>query len=91
MKTLIRFIILVLCLALLPVSVLAEGTPAADGEYHTGCWGRNGYVNVITTIKDGKIADVQLGDNIETNVFCNPTVPTLLEQIVELTFVVWVQ
>ena len=83
MKSLIRLLILFMCVALMPVSVLAEGTPAADGEYQTGCWGRNGYVNVITTIKDGKIAEVKLGDNIETDVFCNPTVPTLLQEIVD--------
>ena len=59
-----------------------EGTVAADGVYETSAMGRNGLVNVTTTIKDGKIAAVELGDNMETDVFANPTVPALLEEIV---------
>lgn len=58
------------------------GTAAADGVYQTSAMGRNGLVNVTTTIKDGRISAVELGEHMETNVFADPTVPALLDEIV---------
>ena len=61
----------------------AEGGAApADGTYAESVEGRNGLVTVETTFKGGAIADVQVTDHQETQVFTEDAIPQLCADIV---------
>ena len=63
-------------------TALAEGS-AADGTYTASAQGRNGLVPVTVTIEGGAIAAVEVGENIETDVFTVDAIPALAAKIVE--------
>ncbi|MCI6754060.1 FMN-binding protein, partial [Galactobacillus timonensis] len=47
-------------------SASAAAATVADGTYTGTAAGNNGPISVSVTIKDGKITDVQVTDNVET-------------------------
>lgn len=54
-----------------------------DGSYDETVKGRNGNITVTTTIKDGKISDVKVGDNEETPEIGQPALKSLSKEISE--------
>ena len=67
------------CLLLTAVPVLAE---IQDGTYTTAAWGNNGEITVETVIEGGKIASVQILDDVETNGISNVPLEQLPGDIV---------
>ena len=55
---------LTLALAMTATGALADAP--ADGSYTDFGSGRNDFIYVTTTFKDGKIQNVEIGDNKET-------------------------
>lgn len=61
----------------------ASGQLAADGEYTESARGRNGMVTCVTTIKDGKITNVECTEQQETEVFAGAAIPQLCQDIAD--------
>lgn len=57
-------------------------TVPTDGTYSVSVEGRNGLITVETTIADGKIANVEVTDHQETEVFTFDAIPQLCANIV---------
>ena len=61
----------------------AAETAYADGEYTAEGKGIGGKVPVTVTVKDGKVSDVEVGDNSETHGIGSKAIEQLPEAIVE--------
>lgn len=73
----IKLIILLAAAAVMTGSVAMAETYSATGN------GYHGEMTVNVTIEDGKITDVELGDNHETNVVIDRAFPVIRERILE--------
>ena len=61
----------------------AAATTMADGEYKASAKGMGGDVPVTVTVKDGKIAKVEVGDNSETDGIGSKAIEQLPDAIVK--------
>ena len=60
----------------------ASAAAVADGTYEGTADGNNGPISVSVTIKDGKITDVQVTDNVETQGIGDVAVEQIPQQMV---------
>lgn len=62
----------------------AQAAPnlAADGVYTTWAPGRNGRIEVITTIENGAIVDIEIGEHLESEVFVYRAIPVIIDRII---------
>lgn len=78
---------LTLAFALMMVAMLAPAAAAAaipaDGAYTGSANGMGGAVNVTVTVKDGKIAEVAVGEHSETPGISDPAIAQIPAAIVE--------
>ena len=74
-----------ICLAILTCAICATGANAAlkDGTYETQAMGNNGHVVFKTTIRDGKIASVEVLKSEETPLLGQGALEKLSKAIVE--------
>ena len=64
-------------------ALAATATQYADGEYFAEGKGIGGKVPVTVTVKDGKVSDVKVGDNSETQGIGSKAIEQLPAKIVE--------
>lgn len=70
-------------ISLLAAAVVMTGSVAMAETYSATGNGYHGEMTVNVTIEDGKITDVELGDNHETNVVIDRAFPVIRERILE--------
>ena len=70
-------------ISLLAAAAVMTGSVAMAETYSATGNGYHGEMTVNVTIEDGKITDVELGDNHETNVVIDRAFPVLRERILE--------
>ena len=70
-------------ISLLAAAAVMTGSVAMAGTYSATGSGYHGEMTVNVTIEDGKITDVELGDNHETNVVIDRAFPVIRERILE--------
>ena len=70
-------------LSLLAAAAVMTGSVAMAETYSATGSGYHGEMTVNVTIEDGKITDVELGDNHETNVVIDRAFPVIRERILE--------
>lgn len=70
-------------ISLLAAAVVMTGSAAMAETYSATGNGYHGEMTVNVTIEDGKITDVELGDNHETNVVIDRAFPVIRERILE--------
>ena len=70
-------------LSLLAAAAMMTGSVAMAETYSATGNGYHGEMTVNVTIEDGKITDVELGDNHETNVVIDRAFPVIRERILE--------
>ena len=70
-------------ISLLAAAAVMTGSVAMAETYSATCNGYHGEMTVNVTIEDGKITDVELGDNHETNVVIDRAFPVIRERILE--------
>ena len=70
-------------LSLLAAAAVMTGSVAMAETYSATGNGYHGEMTVNVTIEDGKITDVELGDNHETNVVIDRAFPVIRERILE--------
>ena len=72
-------------ISLLAAAAVMTGSVAMAETYSATGNGYHGEMTVNVTIEDGKITDVELGDNHETNVVIDRAFPVIRERILEAT------
>ena len=70
-------------ISLLAAAAVMTGSVAMSETYSATGNGYHGEMTVNVTIEDGKITDVELGDNHETNVVIDRAFPVIRERILE--------
>lgn len=70
-------------ISLLAAAAVMTGSVAMAETYSATGSGYHGEMTVNVTIEDGKITDVELGDNHETNVVIDRAFPVIRERILE--------
>ncbi len=70
-------------ISLLAAAAVMTGSVAMAESYSATGNGYHGELTVNVTIEDGKITDVELGDNHETNVVIDRAFPVIRERILE--------
>ena len=70
-------------ISLLAAAAVMTGSVAMAETYSAKGNGYHGEMTVNVTIEDGKITDVELGDNHETNVVIDRAFPVIRERILE--------
>ena len=70
-------------ISLLAAAAVMTGSVAMAETYSATGNGYHGEMTVNVTIEDGKITDVELGDNHETNVVIDRAFPVIRERIIE--------
>ena len=70
-------------ISLLAAAAVMTGSVAMAETYSATGNGSHGEMTVNVTIEDGKITDVELGDNHETNVVIDRAFPVIRERILE--------
>lgn len=70
-------------ISLLAAAAVMTGSVAMAETYSATGNGYHGEMTVNVTIEDGKITDVELGDNHETNVLIDRAFPVIRERILE--------
>mgnify|MGYP000268851027 FL=1 len=70
-------------ISLLAAAAMMTGSVAMAETYSATGNGYHGEMTVNVTIEDGKITDVELGDNHETNVVIDRAFPVIRERILE--------
>ena len=70
-------------ISLLAAAAVMTGSVAMAETYSATGNGYHGEMTVNVTIEDGKITDVELGDNHETNVVIDRAFPVIRERILE--------
>lgn len=70
-------------ISLLAAAAVMTGSAAMAETYSATGNGYHGEMTVNVTIEDGKITDVELGDNHETNVVIDRAFPVIRERILE--------
>ncbi len=78
-----RFLTSMLALALAMTATGALADAPADGSYTDFGSGRNDFIYVTTTFKDGKIQNVEIGDNKETPTIAAGALRLMPQRIVE--------
>ena len=79
----LRRFLLLLWSGLLAAAAVMTGSVAMAETYSATGNGYHGEMTVNVTIEDGKITDVELGDNHETNVVIDRAFPVIRERILE--------